>query len=129
MSGASRGSWSRTRLSAGRKGGWRGRAPRPGMADNSKRPPASQTGGDASERAGGLAGQGAFVVAPPGAAFLGEGVDRVVVGVLAGEGQVVACLDAGAVVLGPVGDAARGVVAGDLVDPALADVGDVADHA
>src|SRR5262245_44050598 len=67
------------------------------------------------------------VLGPPALAGLGEGVDRVVVLVGAGERLGVRGLDGGAVVLGPVGDTALGVVVRDLVDPPLADEGHVAD--
>src|SRR5919204_5307100 len=59
---------------------------------------------------------------PPCLARFGQHVDRVVVGVLAGERQLVVGLDGGAVVLRPVRDAVVGVVPGYLVHPALADV-------
>src|ERR1039458_13006 len=66
--------------------------------------------------------------APPGLAPLRKQVDGVVVGVLTAQRQRVLGLHAGPVVLRPVGDAEVGVVPGDLVHPALADVRDVADH-
>src|SRR5207245_9297413 len=55
--------------------------------------------------------------APVGLARFGEGVDRVVVLVAAGEGLGVVGLDAGAVVLGPVRDPLVAVVVLDLVHP------------
>src|SRR6266540_600347 len=79
-------------------------------------PGASRSGGD-------------VFLAPPVLAGGGEGVDRVVVGVHAGERVGVVLLDGRAVVLRPVGDAALAVVFDEHVHPALADERDVADDA
>src|SRR5215207_5600790 len=64
----------------------------------------------------------AGVLLPPGLALGGEGVDRVVVLVGAVQGLGVLLLDAGAVVLLPVRDAADLVVLRQLVHPALPDI-------
>src|SRR5690349_5095304 len=68
----------------------------------------------------------AVLLAPPVLTGRREGVDRVVVRVLAGQRFLVGVLEGGAVVLGPVGDAAFPVVLGEHVHPPLADEGDVA---
>src|SRR3954452_6967101 len=70
---------------------------------------------------------GAGVLGPPLLALDREGVDRVVVLVGAVQRLGVLLLDAGAVVLLPVRDAADLVVLGQLVHPALPDVRHVAD--
>src|SRR5688572_9311178 len=89
-------------------------------------------GGGTAARLGHLGGlqRGLVEVAvllPPLLAGGGEGVDRVVVLVRPRQRLWIRGLDGGAVVLGPVRDAALGVVVGELVDPSLADERDVAD--
>ena len=69
----------------------------------------------------------AGVLAPPLLADLGQGVDRVVVLVGAGQRLGVVALDRRPVVLGPVRDAVVAVVRLELVHPALADERYVAD--
>src|SRR5262245_33183707 len=93
-----------------------------------------------AERDGERAGRGAVdpadpcssaapdLLAPPGAARLGERVDGVVVGVPLVQFGVLP-LDGGAVVLRPVRDAVLAVVLADHVHPALADERDVAHDA
>src|ERR1700726_1801158 len=66
--------------------------------------------------------------APPGLAYFRDPVDGVVVGILAAEREWVLGLHPGSVVLSPVRDAEVGVVAGHLMHPPLADIGDVTDH-
>src|SRR5437879_13215135 len=72
-------------------------------------------------------GRSAALLCPPPPARFGQGRDRVVVGVAAEQGVGVLMLDPGAVVLRPVGDPALAVVLCELVYPALAHVGNVAD--
>src|SRR5947209_3564517 len=69
-----------------------------------------------------------FVLPPPLLTLVRQRRDRVVVRIATCQGVSVVVFDAGAVVLRPVGDAAHSVVVLELVDPTLADVGNVADH-
>src|SRR5438067_5900241 len=86
------------------------------------RPPKLRRGrGEAGpERGQAVAGTVALPVRPPPLARGGQGVDRVVVGILPAQRERVAGLHRGPVVLGPVGDAQLAVVPGHLVHPALA---------
>src|SRR5690606_32318225 len=74
-----------------------------------------------------LCGSVLRVFGPPLLPFGGQRADRVVVLVAPAQRVRVVPLQRGAVVLRPVRDAARAVVVGQLVYPALADVRHVAD--
>src|SRR5437764_54861 len=81
--------------------------------DGKRRPGSDQVGGRGAP--GGGRGQVGLdrihrALPPPRLAALGQGRDGVVVRVAAVEGRLVAALDAGPVVLGPVADAALTVV-------------------
>src|SRR5262249_12247147 len=97
------------------------------------RPDRSAAGAQRPHRAGAarshLGGALLDLLSPPALTRLGQPIDRVVELVLPRQRVGVVLRDAGAVVLGPEGDAALVVVLGHLVDPALADVGHVADEA
>src|ERR1700730_14897982 len=66
--------------------------------------------------------------APPGLAPFRDPVDGVVVGILAAEREWVLGFHPGSVVLRPVRSPYIGGVAGNLMPPPLADIGDVTDH-
>src|SRR5271170_915565 len=68
-------------------------------------------------------------VAPEILAVLGQGVNGIEVFVAARERFRVIGFDAGAIILGPVGDAQLAVVFFHLVNPALSDERNIANHA